>query len=296
MPRLFTALSILLLSTAASMQSCTLESQECIDAKAKAAQLESQRKDWASLATYREANAQLPLPTKDQTRVVFLGDSITARWADHGFGNFFSGKHYINRGIGGQHTPQILLRFRPDVIALKPRVVVILAGTNDITFANIQDVSGITNPNTFEAIADNLISMAELARANDILVVLASLLPVSDYEKEKDGKQRIRTAHRPPAQIKALNEWIKAYAARTGHTYLDYHSAMTDEKGFLRDELSDDGLHPNDNGYAVMAPLAEQAIATAQKSKKRATTTMKENVMGMIHKRGAPLFFTDGRT
>jgi lysophospholipase L1-like esterase len=109
--------------------------------------------------------------------------------------------------------------------------------------------------------------MAELARANDILVVLSSLLPVSDYERDKDGKQIIRTVHRPPDQIKTLNEWIKEYAARNGHTYLDYHSAMIDEKGFLRDELSDDGLHPNDNGYAVMAPLAEQALATAQRSK-----------------------------
>src|SRR5262249_26019751 len=151
---------------------------------------------------------------------------------------------------------------------LKPRVVVILAGTNDIKFANIQDVSGITRPRTFQVIADNLVSMAELARANDILVVLASLLPVSDYEKDKGGKQITRTTDRPPDQIKRLNEWIKAYAARSGHTYLDYHSEMIDEKGFLRDELSDDGLHPNDNGYAVMAPLAERAIATAQKSKR----------------------------
>ena len=262
---LSTAVSILLLSTAAaSIQSCTLQSQYDAGVNTVAAQLEARRKDCPSLSIYREANAKLPLPTKDETRVVLLGNSITALWADHGFGEFFVGKPYINRGISGELTSEILCRFRSDVIALKPRVVVILAGTNDIKFANFHDVAGITRPSTFQVITDNLVSMAELASANDILVVLASLLPVSDSEKDKDGKQIIRTAHRPPDQIKALNEWIKAYAARRGHTYLDYHSAMIDEKGGLRDELSDDGLHPNDNGYAVMAPLAEQAIATAQ--------------------------------
>jgi lysophospholipase L1-like esterase len=196
-----------------------------------------------------------------------MGNSITSDWADHGFEKIFLGKPYINRGISGEHTPQILCRFRPDVIALNPKVVVLLAGTNDIKFANLHDAAGITRPSIFQAITENIVSMAELARANDILVVLASLLPVNDYKKDKDGKQIIITVHRPPDQIKALNEWIKAYAATSGHTYLDYHSAMIDEKGFLRYELSDDGLHPNDKGYAVMAPLAEQAIATAQRSK-----------------------------
>jgi lysophospholipase L1-like esterase len=268
-PRLFTALSILLLSTAAvSIQSCTPQSQDDAGTDAVAAQLESRRKDCPSLSTFRESNAKLPLPAKDETRVVFHGNSITALWANHGFGKFFVGKPYINRGISGELTSEILCRFRSDVIAIRPRVVVILAGTNDIKFANVNDVGGITRPTTFQAITDNFVSMAELARANDILVVLASLLPVSDYERDKDGKQIIRTGHRPPDQIKALNEWIKAYAARSGHTYLDYYSAMIDEKGVLRDELSDDGLHPNDNGYAVMGPLAEQAIATAQRSKR----------------------------
>jgi lysophospholipase L1-like esterase len=265
-PRLFTALSILLLSTAAaSIQSCTLQSQDDAGVNTVAAQLEAKRKACGNLSAYREANAKLALPAKDETRVVFIGNSITALWADHGFGEFFVGKPYINRGISGEHTPQILCRFRPDVIAIKPKVVVILAGTNDIKFAILHDVAGITRPSTFQAIADYLVSMAELARANDILVVLASLLPVNDYKKDKDAKQIIITADRPPDQIKALNEWIKAYAARSGHTYLDYHSAMIDEKGFLRDELSDDGLHPNEKGYAVMAPLAEQAIATAKR-------------------------------
>jgi len=265
--RLVTTLSILLLSTA-SIQSYALQSGDDAGVNTVAAQLEAKRKDCPSLSVYRESNAQLPLPTKDETRVVFMGNSITALWADHGFGEVFLGKPYINRGISGELTSVILCRFRPDVIALKPRVVVILAGTNDIKFANFHDVAGITRPSTFQVITDNLVSMAELARANNILVVFALLLPVSDYDKEKDGKQIINTDLRPPAQIKTLNDWIKAYAARSGHTYLDYHSAMRDEKGFLRDELSDDGLHPNDNGYAVMAPLAEHAIATAQKSKR----------------------------
>jgi acyl-CoA thioesterase I len=269
LPRLFTVLSILLLSTAAaSIQSCTLQSRDDAGANAVAAQLESRRKDCPSLSTFRESNAKLPSPTKDETRVVFLGNSITALWTEHGFGRFFVDKPYFNRGISGELTSTILCRFRSDVIAIRPRVVVIQAGTNDIKFANVNDVAGITRPTTFQAITDNLVSMAELARANDILVVLSSLLPVSDYERDKDGKQIIRTAHRPPDQIKTLNEWIKEYAVRNGHTYLDYHSAMIDEKGGLRDELSDDGLHPNDNGYAVMAPLAEQALATAQRSKR----------------------------
>ena len=260
--RLLTLLSILLVSTtAASIQSCTLPSRGDAAANTVAAQLESRRKDCPSLSTFRESNAKLPLPTKDESRVVFHGDSITALWVDHGFEMFFLGKPYINRGISGELTSVILCRFRSDVIAIRPRVVVILAGTNDIKFANVHDAAGIARPATFQAITDNLVSMAELARANDIIVVLSSLLPVSDYERDKDGKQIVRTAQRPPDQIKTLNEWIQEYAARNGHTYLDYHSAMIDEKGFLRDELSDDGLHPNDKGYAVMAPLAQQALA-----------------------------------
>ena len=232
-----------------------------------AVQLEAKYKACGSLLVYHQSNAKLPLPSKDETRVVFIGNSITSDWANHGFEKIFLGKPYINRGISSEHTPQILCRFRPDVIALKPKVVVILAGTNDIWFAHLHDVLGITRPSTFQAITENIVSMAEMARANDILVVLASLAPVHDYKKDNDGKQINLTAERPPDEIKALNEWIKAYAARSGHTYLDYHSAMVDKRGLLKEELSDDGLHPNDNGYAVMAPLAEQAIAIAQKSK-----------------------------
>jgi lysophospholipase L1-like esterase len=196
---------------------------------------------------------------------VFMMPFIMAReralfpnsWDDPKYGGFFTGKPYLNRGIIGQTTPQMLIRFRPDVIALQPSVVVILAGTNDI--------AGNTGPTTLQAIEDNRTSMAELARLYHIRLVLASLLPVSDYEKTVDGQPRNQNIRRPPAQIIALNEWMKSYAAKNKLTYLDYYSAMVDVKGFLKDELSDDGLHPNEKGYAVMPPLAEQAIEKALK-------------------------------
>jgi lysophospholipase L1-like esterase len=174
-------------------------------------------------------------------------------------GGFFPGKPYVNRGISGQTTPQMLIRFRPDVIDLKPKVVVILAGTNDL--------AGNTGPSTLEAIEANLISMAELARANGIKVVFASLLPVSDYEM-RDGKPIVQTVRRPPDKIIALNNWMKDYAAKNRHVYLDYFSAMVDAKGFLKDELSNDGLHPNAAGYAEMNPLAEAAIESSLKDGK----------------------------
>ena len=186
-----------------------------------------------------------------------MGDSITDSWDDPKYGGFFPGHPYIDRGISGQTTPQMLLRFRADVIALHPRVVVILAGTNDL--------AGNTGPMTVEAIEDNLTSMAELARENRIHVVLASVLPVSDYEV-RDGKPIIRTRQRPPEKIKALNVWMQRYAVTNKLTYLDYYSAMMDAHGFLKEELSEDGLHPNAKGYAVMAPLAEASIAKALKS------------------------------
>ena len=153
----------------------------------------------------------------------------------------------------------MLIRFRRDVIELKPKIVVILAGTNDL--------AGNTGPTTLEAIQDNLRSMAELAAANNIRVVFASLLPVSDYEI-RDGNPLIQTVRRPPAQILALNAWMKDYATAHRLTYLDYFSAMVDDKGFLKDELSNDGLHPNPQGYAVMNPLAEAAIAASLKRAK----------------------------
>lgn len=214
------------------------------------------RTDWPNLARYNEDNAKIIPPVKGEQRVVFMGDSITDSWDNPVYGGFFPGKPYINRGISGQTTPQMLIRFRPDVIAHKPKVVVILAGTNDL--------AGNTGPTTLEAIEDNLKSMADLATVNGIHVVLASVLPVSDYET-RDGKPLTQTVRRPPAQILALNKWLQEFTKTRGYVYLDYFSAMVDEKGFLKDELSDDGLHPNAQGYAVMAPLAAAAIATSLK-------------------------------
>ncbi|HWP52541.1 MAG TPA: SGNH/GDSL hydrolase family protein [Pyrinomonadaceae bacterium] len=230
----------------------------CADTKTQLTRAENRLKDWPALARYRDANGQLAQPSRNEARVVFMGDSITDSWDDPKYGGFFPGKPYVDRGISGQTTPQMLLRFRPDVIALHPKVVVILAGTNDL--------SGNTGPTTLEAIQDNLVSMAELAKSNSIRVVLASILPVSDYE-QRDGKPIVQTVRRPPEKIKALNDWMRSYAAKNNLTYLDYYSAMMDEKGFLKDELSEDGLHPNTKGYAVMAPLAEAAIAAALKKK-----------------------------
>jgi acyl-CoA thioesterase-1 len=214
------------------------------------------KNDWPNLNRYHAENAKTAPRAKSEQRVVFMGDSITDSWDDPAYGGFFPGRPYINRGISGQTTPQMLVRFRADVIALKPRVVVILAGTNDL--------AGNTGPTTLEAIEDNLTSMAELATANGIRVVLASVLPVSDYEM-RDGKPLTQTVRRPPSQILALNKWIQEFAKARRHVYLDYFSAMADDKGYLKDELSDDGLHPNAQGYAVMAPLAETAISASLK-------------------------------
>jgi lysophospholipase L1-like esterase len=212
------------------------------------------KNDWPNLARYDNDNKSVAPPAKNEQRVVFMGDSITDSWDNPANGGFFPGKPYVNRGISGQTTPQMLIRFRRDVIELKPRVVVILAGTNDL--------AGNTGPTTLEAIQDNLKSMAELATAHRIRVVLASVMPVSDYEI-RDGKQLVQTVRRPPDKILALNKWMQEFARANHHTYLDYFSAMVDDKGFLKDELSNDGLHPNVDGYAVMAPLAEAAISAS---------------------------------
>ena len=215
--------------------------------------------DWPNLARYRDANAALAAPVAGESRVVFMGDSITDMWPEPRFGEFFPGKPYIGRGISGQTTPQMLIRFRPDVITLKPRVVVILAGTNDI--------AGNTGPMSAEEIEGNLASMSELAHVNGIRVVLSSVLPVYDGGRATDGTPLVMTDRRPPGKIMALNEWIKNYASHHGDIYLDYFSAMDDDRGFLKKDLSEDGLHPNKAGYAVMAPLAEKAIVEAQKKK-----------------------------
>lgn len=224
--------------------------------KARADRAEARLKDWANIARYHDADAQVTPPVKGESRAVFMGDSITDGWK---LNQYFPEKPYINRGISGQTTPQMLIRFRPDVINLQPKVVVILAGTNDL--------AGNTGPTTTEAIQGNLVSMAELARANGISVVLAGLLPVSDYHKNKNGETIVQTKRRPPAQITALNDWMKRYASQSNLVYLDYYSATVDDKGFLKPELSYDGLHPNEKGYEVMQPLAEKAIAEALKKK-----------------------------
>jgi lysophospholipase L1-like esterase len=209
-------------------------------------------RDWGNLARYRDANRALA-PAGAASRVVFMGDSITDSWPQPRFGEFFTGKPYVGRGISGQTTPQMLIRFRPDVIDLGPKVVVILAGTNDI--------AGNTGFISNEDIQGNLTSMAELAKANGIRVVLSSVLPVSAYHTTPNGVPQ--TTARPMDRIRALNDWMKKYAKAKGHVYLDYFSAMLDDKGLLREELSGDDLHPNAKGYAVMGPLAEAAILQA---------------------------------
>lgn len=225
-------------------------SGEKLDSGKLKKQLEADQKilaDWPNLARYRSANEKLSDPQDSEARVVFMGDSITDTWGKK-FEKFFPGKPYVGRGISGQTTPQMLIRFRPDVIALKPRVVVILAGTNDI--------AGNTGPMALHNIEDNLQSMAELARINGIRVVLSSVMPVCDYH-------RPQTERRPPDKIVALNDWIRAYCERTGAVYLDYWSAMIDDVKLLRKEWTGDGLHPNDAGYEAISPLAEKAIQEA---------------------------------
>jgi lysophospholipase L1-like esterase len=202
--------------------------------------------EWAYLSKYRDANAQLGLPREGEHRVVFMGDSITEGWLrlDPGF---FSRGGYVDRGISGQTTSQMLVRFRQDVIMLRPSVVVILGGTNDIAQNGGQT--------TLEAIEENLQSMAELAKANGIRVVLSSVLPAIDYPW--------RPGLQPAPKIAALNEWIADYCTRSGAVHLDYYPAMADANGAMKAGLGIDGVHPNPSGYAVMEPMAEKAISDA---------------------------------
>jgi lysophospholipase L1-like esterase len=205
--------------------------------------------DWPALARYADDNATRASTTNT---VVFMGDSITDFWIKRSPQFFADNPTYVDRGISGQTTPQMLIRFRPDVISLKPKVVVILAGTNDI--------AGNTGPMTLEMIEDNFSSMAELAKAHGIKVVMSSVVPVCDYI-------RSQTDRRPPAKIIALNEWIKDYCAKNKLVYLDYYNAMTDDQKMLKKEITNDGLHPNEAGYAIMEPLAEKAIAAALRTR-----------------------------
>jgi len=207
--------------------------------------------DFGNTRRYAAENATVRSPAAGEQRVIFMGDSITDNLHNsQRFGPFFPGKPYFNRGIGGQVTGQMLLRFYPDVIALQPVAVIIFGGTNDI--------GGNIGPVPLETIENNLAAMADLARANGIKVIMASLTPVCDLP----GKPPM-TAGRPPESILTLNRWIKQYAASHGHIFLDYFSATADEKGFLRGDLTEDGLHPTAKGYEIMNPLAEKAIAQA---------------------------------
>jgi lysophospholipase L1-like esterase len=207
------------------------------------------RTDWANLKRFHDENMALPAPAAGEKRVVFMGDSITQGWVHNGVPPEPEDpeKAYVNRGISGQTTPQMLLRFRQDVIDLKASVVVIFAGTND--------VAGNTGDMTPEQTEGNLTSMAELAHANGIRVVLCSILPAFDF-----GWKRGRE---PAPKIVALNKWIKAYAESNGYVYVDFYSAMVDGRGGLPEKLSKDGVHPNPAGYAIMTPLVEAGIAKA---------------------------------
>ena len=204
--------------------------------------------DWANLNRYGAENTKLGLPSLSENRIVFMGNSITEGWGQLS-PNFCLGKPYINRGISGQTTPQMLLRFRADVINLKPVVVVILAGTNDI--------AGNTGPSTLGRIMGNIISMSELAKANGIKVILCSVIPAFDYPWKPGLK--------PDKKMGELNEIIKNYADSHGIIYLDYYLSMVDERKGLKDEYTYDGVHPNKAGYKVMEPLVEQAILKALK-------------------------------
>ena len=216
----------------------------------QSAHLQAQNpEDWANLSRYRAANNQLGAPQPDEKRIVFMGNSITEGW-ERLHPEFFKDKPYINRGISGQTTPQMLIRFRPDVINLQPAVVLILAGTNDI--------AGNTGPTTLDIIAGNLFSMAELARAHGIKVILCSVLPAYDYPWNPGLE--------PAEKIVRLNRMIRKYALQNNIYYLDYFSAMTDEKHGMKEEYSSDGVHPNLEGYRVMEILAEEAISKVLES------------------------------
>ena len=208
--------------------------------------LQAQNNDWADLNRYREENLKISLPAPEENRVVFMGNSITQGWIEAD-PDFFMGKSYINRGISGQTTPQMLVRFRPDVVKLKPKVVVILASTNDI--------AGNTGPSTLEMIEDNIASMIEIAKANNIKIILCSVLPAYDYPW-KPGLE-------PAQKIVDLNKWIKNYAEKNEIIYVDYFTPMADQRNGLKKEYSEDGVHPNLAGYKIMDPLVEKAIEKA---------------------------------
>ncbi len=219
--------------------------KEQLDAWKKAEENRMQN-DWPNLTRFHDDNISIGLPAPGENRVVFMGNSITEGWSRID-PEFFSGKPYVNRGISGQTTPQMLIRFRPDAINLKPSVIVILAGINDI--------AGNTGPSTLEMIEDNLASMVDLAKANNIPVILCSVLPAFDFPW--------RPGLQPAEKVVQLNTWIKSEADKRGCVYLDYFTPMADERHGLKPELTSDGVHPNLAGYKVMEPLVESAIKKA---------------------------------
>jgi lysophospholipase L1-like esterase len=245
----------------------------CLATSAK--NLADQLQDWNQLGRYHKSNQELLGQSVPEDRVVFMGDSITDIWK---LDQYFPGKPYVNRGIGGQTTPQMLVRMYPDVIDLKPRVMVLLAGTNDIAHN--------TGPETAEMIEENIMAMTELAQQHGIKVILCSITPISDYPYLKQqsefaknppppssgpppfGGPMLRmkmTEGRPPADILKLNTWLKNYATQVHATYVDYFGALVDEKGWLKEGVSNDGLHPNPDGYKLMAPIVEAALQQALK-------------------------------
>ena len=224
-----------------------------------ATRLSEQLQDWNQLGRYYKANIELERKGTEPGRVVFMGDSITDGWA---LDTSFPGKPYVNRGIGGQTTAQMLVRMYPDVIALQPAAVIILAGTNDVSRNN--------GPQTFEMIQQNIMAMTELATTHHIRIILSSLLPITDAKMQsaaQGGGPIVQSQHRPPADILKLNAWLKNYAAQIGAGYADYYSATVDEQGFLRAPITEDGLHPNVGGYALMAPVAAASIEKALRQK-----------------------------
>lgn len=202
--------------------------------------------DWANLNRFKKENAEVEPPLTNENRVVFMGNSIIQGWGEL-LPEFFNNSNYINRGIGGQTTPQMLVRFRQDVLKLYPKVVMILAGTNDI--------AGNSGPSTLEMIENNLYSMAELAKAHYIEVVLCLVLPVFNYPWQ--------TGVEPADIIIELNRRIKNFATTHGIVYADFFTPMVDEQNGLKDEYTNDGVHPTRAGYEVMSPIAEKAIARA---------------------------------
>jgi len=198
--------------------------------------------DWGKLVVYGSDNAELKPPKPGENRVVFFGDDIFEKWTE-----FFPGKPYLNRGIAQQATPQLLVRFRQDVIALKPKVVVIMGGANDF--------AGFAGPATEGTVTENIETMVELAKLHGIKVVLASVTPICDCFQ-------VLSARRPPGRILGLNGWLRGYAKKSGAIYADFYAVLGQGRN-MRQELTVDGLIPNAAGYAAMVPVAEKAIAAA---------------------------------